>query len=120
VAVGVDPNAAVAAEHVVVGATWAKTILAGTFLAGEQPESVWLDADGPAARLPAVRAIAFPGACREIEICFEAQLAAMTASLIRLLGHTEPMPRSRPFANGKLQWLEPTPSRRSMRTNALD
>src|SRR5678815_3651311 len=112
VAVRVEANTTVLAEHMTVLAALPKAVLADLILPSEQPECVGLDADRPVAHLPAVAAVALASALGEIEIRLEADRTTVTASSIRLVRHAEPLPPFRSAA--KLANPERTAARASV------
>ena len=99
VAVRVDPDAAVVAEDMMVIASLAEAIFTGVLLAGKETERVGLDPHRPGTHFPTIATVALAGALREVEIGFESEFSAMTASVIGFLRHHDPMPRERALAN---------------------
>src|SRR5215470_7796667 len=79
-------HAAMLAEQV-VHAVAAELVIRERVFARQQPECIRLDDHAPLPRLGADRAIALGAAGAEIQVCFAAHLAAMTAGLVGLRAH---------------------------------
>ena len=93
VTVRVDPYAALLAEHMVIVATFAKSVLTCVLFAGQQPEFFGFDADAPVARLPTIAAVALARPRGKIEIGFESDFSAVAAALVCPFSHDGAVPR---------------------------